>query len=110
MNGFSPVRIRRCGSATGIFSTPLLLEPALTAGVAIDCRGKPSRRRIMGDFLWRSRIIFTIALAAAAVVQPTLAQSQSEPPGRVGRLAFTQGTVSFHSHDQDGWTRAAVNT
>jgi FecR protein len=64
----------------------------------------------MGDFFRRSGVIFTVAMAAAAVAQPSLAQPQSEPPARVGRLAFTQGTVSFHPHDQDGWTSAAVNT
>ena len=40
----------------------------------------------------------------------SLAQAQSEPPGRVGRLAFTDGTVSFHDNEQSDWTPAVVNT
>jgi len=31
------------------------------------------------------------------------------PPLRVGRLAWTQGTVSFHTADQDSWSPAVVN-
>ena len=29
---------------------------------------------------------------------------------RVGRLAFTNGTVSFHDDEQSGWTPAVINT
>jgi hypothetical protein len=36
--------------------------------------------------------------------------AQGDPPGRVGRLAFTEGTVSFHDDEQSGWTQAVVNT
>ena len=36
--------------------------------------------------------------------------AQGEPPARVGRLAFTNGTVSFHDDEQSGWTPAVVNT
>jgi hypothetical protein len=36
--------------------------------------------------------------------------AQSEPPGRVARLAFVNGAVSFHDDAQSGWTRAVVNT
>ncbi len=31
------------------------------------------------------------------------------PPSRVGRLAWIQGTVSFHAADQDSWSPAVVN-
>lgn len=31
------------------------------------------------------------------------------PPARVGRLAWTQGSVSFHTGDQDSWSPAVVN-
>src|SRR5262249_32956760 len=61
------------------------------------------------DLFRRSSVIFVAALLAPSAAQTTLAQSQAEPPARVGRLAFTQGTVSFHPHDQDGWTPAAGN-
>jgi hypothetical protein len=31
------------------------------------------------------------------------------PPSRVGRLAWTQGTVSFHTADEDSWSPAVLN-
>jgi len=34
---------------------------------------------------------------------------QVNPPARVGRLAWTQGTVSFHAGDQGSWSPAMVN-
>ena len=36
--------------------------------------------------------------------------AQGEPPARVARLAFTDGTVSFHDDEQSGWTPAVMNT
>jgi hypothetical protein len=38
------------------------------------------------------------------------AHAQSDPPGRVGRLAYMQGTVSMHDAQQDTWSNAAINT
>ena len=32
-----------------------------------------------------------------------------DPPGRVGRLAFTEGTVSFHDADRTDWRPAMIN-
>src|SRR5690349_775710 len=55
-----------------------------------------------------------IAAIAAGLLGATIAWSgamaQSEPPGRVARLAFVNGAVSFHDDAQSGWTRAVVNT
>ena len=36
--------------------------------------------------------------------------ARGDPPGRVGRLAFIQGTVSFHDNEQTDWAPALVNT
>jgi hypothetical protein len=38
------------------------------------------------------------------------ASAQSDPPGRVGRLAYINGTVSFHDEAQTQWAPAMVNT
>jgi hypothetical protein len=55
-----------------------------------------------------------VAAIAAGLLGATIiwsgAVAQNEPPGRVGRLAFVNGTVSFHDDAQSGWTRAVVNT
>ncbi len=37
------------------------------------------------------------------------AQTQTDPPARVGRLAFASGTVSFHDSQDANWSAAAVN-
>ncbi|TMJ28064.1 MAG: hypothetical protein E6G95_09605 [Alphaproteobacteria bacterium] len=37
------------------------------------------------------------------------ALSSGDPPGRVGRLAFVQGTVSFHDAERTDWQPAMVN-
>src|SRR5260221_708424 len=37
------------------------------------------------------------------------ANAQSDPPGRIGRLAYINGPVSFHDEDQTQWAPAIVN-
>ena len=37
------------------------------------------------------------------------ALSSNEPSGRVGRLAFTQGTVSYHDSQRTDWEPATIN-
>jgi hypothetical protein len=68
----------------------------------------------MGDLFRRGAAIFVAGFVgvtlAATLAWPSVAQAQSEPPGRVGRLAFTNGTVSFHDNEQSEWAPAAVNT
>ena len=64
----------------------------------------------MGDLFRRGAATFVAGFVGATVAWSGLAQAQSEPPGRVGRLAFTNGTVSFHDNEQSDWAPAAVNT
>ena len=57
----------------------------------------------------RAIVIFvtgTLGYAGATVAQT----GPGDPPGRVGRLAFVQGTVSFHDNEQTDWAPALVNT
>jgi hypothetical protein len=51
-----------------------------------------------------------VALLAGLFAVAGTAQAQSDPPSRVGRLAFTEGSVSFHDQDEAGWSKAVVNT
>jgi FecR protein len=52
-----------------------------------------------------------VTMTGAANAQPAPGSAPSaDPPGRVGRLAFLQGTVSYHDAQQDAWSAAAVNT
>src|SRR4030081_3556091 len=151
-NGFSPVRINLCGSATLISISPCsshVAEPRRQSGVPVDCRqslaayaigeahlfsfllqcpsrnrngnpalqwveAKPFGRPGMGDLFRRGAAIFVAgvvgATPAATLALSRLAQAPSEPPGRVGRLAFTDGAVSFHDNEQSEWAPAVVNT
>lgn len=57
----------------------------------------------------RALVIFvtgSLSYAGATVAQT----GPNDPPGRVGRLAFVQGTVSFHDNEQTDWAPALVNT
>ena len=59
--------------------------------------------------LRRAIVIFvtgSLGYAGATVAQT----GPGDPPGRVGRLAFVQGTVSFHDNEQTDWAPALVNT
>src|SRR5215469_9420932 len=50
------------------------------------------------------------ALSAVLLLAPPLAaQSLADPPGRVGRLSYIDGTVSLHAPDQDQWSAAVIN-
>ncbi|HEV2162599.1 MAG TPA: DUF6600 domain-containing protein [Stellaceae bacterium] len=56
----------------------------------------------------------TTAIAAALgaillLAPPLAAQSFADPPGRVGRLSYIDGTVSLHAPDQDQWSEAVIN-
>jgi len=51
-----------------------------------------------------------VVLVASLVGFGTTAQAQNDPPGRVGRLAFIDGSVSFHDGQETGWSPAVVNT
>jgi hypothetical protein len=46
--------------------------------------------------------------AALLLLTPAFANA-ADPPGRVGRLSYVDGTVSFHLADQGDWTPATVN-
>ena len=64
----------------------------------------------MNNFVRRSVLLATVfgtgVLGITGVVN---AQNQADPPARVGRLAFAQGTVSFHDAQDANWTAASVN-
>lgn len=59
--------------------------------------------------LFRGAAAIAAGLLGATIVWSS-AVAQAEPPTRVGRLAFVDGTVSFHDDRQAGWDQAVVNT
>jgi hypothetical protein len=54
-------------------------------------------------------LMATVFGTGVVVPQIATAQTQADPPARVGRLAFAQGTVSFHDAQDANWTAASVN-
>ncbi|HYM02951.1 MAG TPA: DUF6600 domain-containing protein [Stellaceae bacterium] len=49
-----------------------------------------------------------IALSLLALLVSGAA-ALADPPGRVGRLGYAEGAVSFHAADQDQWSPATIN-
>ncbi len=74
-----------------------------------------TRTRIALPFALSAVLIFLSAagpvladpLADPVADQPTI--SPADPPQRVGRLSYVDGTVSFHAADQDQWSPAVLN-
>jgi hypothetical protein len=60
--------------------------------------------------LFRRGVVTIAAGFVGAAIVWSGAMAQGEPPARVARLAFTDGTVSFHDDEQSGWTPAVINT
>jgi hypothetical protein len=63
-----------------------------------------------------SSTVGAVAETVAAVPDNSAAAADSadtanlpDPPGRVGRLSYMDGTVSFHSQGQDQWSPATLN-
>src|SRR3981189_355907 len=61
----------------------------------------------MGQLFRRGVATIAAGIVGAAAIWSS-ALAQGETPARVGRLAFTNGTVSFHDDEQSGWTPAVV--
>ena len=54
-------------------------------------------------------VVFGFALLAATWSQPAAAQDQDDPPGRVARLGYIQGSVSFQPAGESDWVQAVSN-
>jgi len=64
----------------------------------------------MNNLIRRSVLMATVfGTGVIGITGVANAQNQADPPARVGRLAFEQGTVSFHDGQDANWTPAAVN-
>src|SRR6202165_707836 len=51
----------------------------------------------------------SIALAVALFAPPRAAADEDDPPSRVARLSYAQGSVSFNPGGTDDWVSAVVN-
>ena len=53
--------------------------------------------------------ISIVVLLSATLLQSAKAQDQDDPPGRVARLGYLQGSVSFQPAGESEWVEAAPN-
>ena len=64
--------------------------------------------------VWKRNSSFALITAVLAVMSISFtarmsAQDQDDPPGRVARLAYLQGSVSFQPAGEDEWVEASPN-
>ncbi|MGE0578978.1 DUF6600 domain-containing protein [Reyranella sp.] len=64
----------------------------------------------MGELFRHAAIAVMTAIAGSTLAWSSVALAQGEPPARVGRLAYTNGAVSFHDDAESAWRPAVVNT
>src|SRR6266436_5941257 len=53
--------------------------------------------------------LLSLAMAVALFVPQRAAADEDDPPGRVARLSYTHGSVSFNPAGTDDWVGAVVN-
>ena len=75
-----------------------------------NSRGVPKRRASS----LRRALVLTVSLILATIFtaafgQRAAAQDQDDPPGRVARLSYMQGSVSFQPAGEDEWVEAVPN-
>jgi hypothetical protein len=69
----------------------------------------------IGDIAWTKGIamdknlLWSAALAATLLLGANAAVADDDPPGRVGRLSYIEGTASFHAADDSQWSPATLN-
>src|SRR5262249_10582631 len=100
--------LARENGAVGIGDTHFVLPSGTRQPTtALIVAAKGIRSQSMVELFRRSAATLFLGLAAIAGVanaQPAPSPGPSgDPPARVGRLAFVQGTVSFHDRDQTDW-------
>src|ERR1700719_2947352 len=70
-------------------------------------------RSMLMNGKWKQTMSLASMLVAAALLAMSLAQNaaadQNDPPGRVARLKYVQGAVSFQPAGEPDWVSAVVN-
>jgi hypothetical protein len=60
-------------------------------------------------YLLRSGSLVSVLILAFVIPQIASAADEDDPPGRVARLSYASGAVSFNPAGTDDWTSAVVN-
>jgi hypothetical protein len=108
-SGFAadPSAWQPCQQPTDHYDNRIDRNGRISAQSALEntSNSEPLRSRSMNHSI-RIAVVLIAGLAGFGAA----AQAQSDPPGRVGRLAFTEGTVSFHDDQEADWSPAVINT
>src|ERR1700752_3893143 len=54
-------------------------------------------------------VLFAASVLMLALPECVAGQDADDPPSRVARLSYTQGSVSFQPAGESDWVRAAIN-
>ena len=58
----------------------------------------------------RSQVLISFLLLLTLVVaMPMFGQNSGDPPGRVARLSYMEGAVSFEPAGESDWSQASLN-
>src|SRR5271157_2134497 len=78
-------------------------------GVHLVPFSRPKRGFVLKNILSWMSLLAGIALLATTLPQRAAAQDQDDPPGRVARLGYMQGSVSFQPAGESDWVQAVPN-
>jgi hypothetical protein len=92
------LRLRRSTTALALLVHPHRIEAA--CGSPVRALGDPNKEESM-PYMKRS-VLLMVATAAFLA-------AQTDPPGRIGRLNYMSGPVSFQPTGVDDWVDASVN-
>src|SRR5258708_3266902 len=102
--------LARQDGAVGIGDTHFVLPSGtLKPAPALIVSPKGIRSLSMVELFRRSVAILFAGVVGFAGIASAQPGPSGDPPGRVGRLAFIQGTVSFHDREQSDWAPAVAN-
>jgi hypothetical protein len=87
------------------------LATAHALGYGVQVAGHDRRDYMIIRKIKTIRSVFALMLFAAGLVAlfPALASAQDDPPGRVARLNFMQGSVSYQVAGDQDWVQADPN-
>ena len=95
------------GGWSALLSTRARLTPP---GTALNRREQDhSHRGLRQPAVWLAALLAIVALQPALAQEMAISEVAVDPPGRVARLSYVEGAVSFASADAGDWADAVLN-
>lgn len=70
---------------------------------------KPTLKLKIRKLMWSGGAVLALTFATTILSQHAYAQDQDDPPARVARLGYMEGSVSFQPAGEDDWVGAVTN-